>query len=357
MDLTMSCKVSLSKRLRALVGKEGTITLVTSGLVDGKGIGSLSLSSDGTDVASTFDPIGIETAIMITPIEATDEVPNSDTISHASIFSTVPEKGQEGSVVKKIAVVSPPEKGQEARAIKEKVLTPQAFSQLDEPECREFICDFEELIEAVGVARQKQSTINLENAKDDREYAVLKEQKDKEEAIDIPAWIVNDKTGALSINDLDINLLMNSPFDLSRIPARKIASSKDLKSLLKSGYVKFVSPKERETYISKAVEAEKVPELDVFDNHMRAKANMSNIVDTTINEEDSLTVTEGDIDNPSDEESMITNLTQDMPVVKSSASSAATSSSASSSKTIHSNRAPQSSVPNNPAIKMVRKIN
>lgn len=349
MNLTINCKVSLSKRLRALLGKEGTITLVTSGLVDGKGMGSLSLNSDGTDIASVFDPESMsETAIMITPVEATDEVPNNDTEVHASIFSTNLKKGQEGPVVKKIAAVSPPEKGQEAKAIKEKASIPDAFSQLDEHGCREFICDFEGLIEAVSIARQKQSTINLEDAKDDREYAVLKEQKDKEEAIDVPAWIVNDKTAALTINDLDVNLLMNSPFDLGRIPARKIASSKDLKALLKSGYLKFVNPNEREHYISKATEAEKVPELEVFDNHIHAQANMGNIIDTTINEENNLLITENDIDNPTDEESMIMNLTQDAPVIKPSVLP---------SKTIHSNFSPKPSAPVNPDIKTVRKAN
>ena len=358
MDLTINCKISLSKRLRSLLGKEGTVTLVTSSLIDGKGMGKLSLSNEGADISGAFNPEAMpETAIMIEPVDMVDEVPNNDTQVHASIFATMQteasSKSDEEPVVQKIAVVTPPEKGEESRAIKKEISTPQEFSKLDESECKEWIADFEGLIEAVRVSRQKQSTIDLESARDDREYAVLKEQKDKEEAIDIPAWIVNDKAGALTINDLDISLPLNSPFDLSRIPARKISASKDLKSLLKSGYVKFVSPDERESYISKITEKEeeKVSELEVFDNHIQAGASMEGVVDTTINEEDNLMITENDMDTLSDEESMIMDLTQNMPTTKAITSS---------SKTVHSNRSPQSvqsAQSNSPNIKRIRKVN
>jgi len=82
MNLSINCKISLSKKLRSLVnGKECNIILTSTDLIDGKGEGRLSITTEG-DFAPQFDTN--ETSIMITPMSVSDEVP----VSHAvgSIF-------------------------------------------------------------------------------------------------------------------------------------------------------------------------------------------------------------------------------------------------------------------------------
>jgi hypothetical protein len=85
--------------------------------------------------------------------------------------------------------------------------------------------------------------------------AVAMEQKEKEEAIDIPAYVVQESCRSLTINDLNISLTLNVPYDLSNISAHRIASSIELKKLIKNGTVKFVRPEELEDYVDRAEEA------------------------------------------------------------------------------------------------------
>ncbi|GAG78178.1 unnamed protein product, partial [marine sediment metagenome] len=149
----------------------------------------------------------------------------------------------------------------------------------------------------------------------DTEKALLFEMKEKEEAIDIPAWIVNDKVGVLTINDLNITLQINAPYDLSNISARRVLMSRDLRGLLKSGYVRFVAPAETIQY---AGPEELIPGLEVFDSPDEAEANMSNSVSQNplIDEQNSLEITENDVDNLTEEEAMVETLRKGMPTIK-----------------------------------------
>ena len=79
MNVSLNCKISLSKKLRLLLGKEGTITLTTSILIDGKGMGKLSLMSE-EDNDKCFQLDTTETSIMITPTDVSDEIPSSSDV-------------------------------------------------------------------------------------------------------------------------------------------------------------------------------------------------------------------------------------------------------------------------------------
>ena len=323
MNISINCKVSLSKKLRAILGKEATLTLVSQDIVDGKGTAIISIDSEGVSDSINVSEIG-ETSIMLTPVEMAYESPNSESQTHSSIFSSISQLGHSEKLVEKIAVVHAPERGQESRAVKKEADIPKEFSQLKTKECVSWIKSMEELVIATNSAKNKKSQIDVDSAQNDRERLILQEAKEKEEAIDNPAWIVNDKVGMLTINDIGISLSLNSPYDLSSISARKLASSKDLKSLVKEGYVRFVSPEEKDEIIINASEEEITSiGLDVFDNHEsameniqepRAKGNTGR--KAIINERTSVDITEENMDEATEEESMIINLTQSLPPIK-----------------------------------------
>jgi hypothetical protein len=311
MNISIACKISLSKKLRALLNGRGTLVLTTGDLADGKGIAKLSLSSEIEGEQYNLSLLDGETSIMIKPTGLVyDEMPDGQTVG--SIFSTIPKKGEAEEMVHRIAVVHAPEEKEEiAHAVvpKNKIVTPPEFSALDNKDCKEYVSNLEGLIDAVNKAKHKVSDIDLNSITNVRERAVMTEVKEKAEAIEVSAYIVSDQCAKLAINDLDISLDMNMPFDLSNISARRIAASADLKALLSNGLVKFIAPSERESYVRKAVrdEAQKSRGLEVYDNHKAAEHAIATEI-TEIDEDAAIEISEADEDVPTEEESLI-NLT------------------------------------------------
>jgi len=255
MNITLNCKVSLSKKLRSLVGNSGNLVLTVENLVEGRGRGRISLSSDeNVDVGAALE-IG-ETSIMITPTDITEGIP-SNNHPVATIFSTLPTKQEVSSegVVRKIATVQPPETDEIPEAVvpASEVPTPAPFVELDEPECKEYIKDLSGLMEAVATAKTKVSNVSLEGVDDPREKAILLAEKEAQESLGVPAHIILDNCAALTLNDLGIALTKGMPFDLSNVSARKIAASSNLKEALKSGFVKFIAPEVQASYAEGAM--------------------------------------------------------------------------------------------------------
>jgi len=360
-SISINCTVSLSKKLRALLDKSSSCSVVlTADTRDGKGFGKLSLDSDMfSNIPENILEIG-ETSIQITPAEITDETPNSESASHAAIFSTIPEKGEVSPVVNKIAAVNAPDRGEEAHAIvsKEDVEIPKAFEELKDVDCQKWIANMEDLVQAVNVAKGKKSDIDPDIAQTDRERAVLMELKSKDESIDLPAWIVNENHGSITVNDLDITLLQNTPYDLSNISARRILISRDLRSLLKGGYVKFLSPSEKDDYVLKENDEQLSHGYEVFDNQKEAAASITNSVSANpvIDDDSAMEITDEDVDAPSERESMILNLTQNSPTTKTTIASPQ-----GSRHTVHGKQSrPSSNHPisdsKSPSIKPIRKL-
>jgi hypothetical protein len=361
MSISINCKLSLSKKLRALLGKDATLTLVSQDIVDGKGTAILILNSEDAKTITNPEELG-ETSIMLIPIEMAEESPNIQSPVHASIFSTVPSKHQEEPVVQKIAAVHAPEKGREGKAIKKEAPIPQQFPELKQPECKSWISNMEELISAVNVAKGKQANVDLNDAQNDRERAVLMEIKEKAESIDTPAWIINDKVGILSVNDLNISLPLNAPYDLSNISARRVANSKDLRGVIKAGYVRFISPEEKDQIILNIVGGDEntaIGSLAVFDNHEEAMENIGTKTTSSpssipsrrapVISDDSMELTEEDLNTPTEDEGMILNLTQNMATVKSRKEAPSPEV---NRKTVHGN----SPTTPKPGIKPIRKL-
>lgn len=321
MNITLNCKISLSKKLRAIMGKGGTILLQTSSLDDGKGEGRLSFISDSApEMTELTDDLKTETSIMLTPVSIADDVPDSDSSMCASIFSTGGLDDKKDPIVKKIGVVTPPDKGKESRAFKEKADVPKQFDTIKNSECRKWVQNMSELIEAINAAKSKKSSIDLNAAQSDRERAVLLEMKEKEEAIDIPAWIVNESAGQMTINDLNISLPFKSPFDLSNLSSKRIAASKDLKGLLNAGLIKFISPSDIKKYLKDDDEEERDNSLEVFDRHEDVEHSIKyGDGKKTISREDLVEVDEvadENADELTEDEQMIINLTKNSPKVK-----------------------------------------
>ena len=367
MNISLNCKISLSKKLRSLLKNGGTLTLTTSDLTDGKGDGLLSLSNEGdlTTFSELPEEFRGETSIMLTPIGIVNETPSAATQTHASIFNNLPKKGQSDPIVDRIAVTRAPELKEISRAVKKEIVVPEAFETINEPECKEYITDLQELIAAANLAaRSKKSDIDVGSATTAEERITLMEMKDRAEATDIPAWVVNDKVGMLTINDLGTSLPLNSPVDLGSLSARKILASKDLRSLIKAGYVKFITPEEIGNFSPESSQND-MGSLEVFDNVDEAMEKAFKSKDKTITKanntnrsirrsgevEDSDDVSGGevinleqeDLERPTDEESMVLNLTKNAPKVKSFSNTPTAT--PSSRPTTHSNKPKSSSVP------------
>lgn len=314
MSLSINCQISLSKKLRNLIeGKECTINLSSSELVDGKGLGRLSIVTE-SEISNQIDMT--ETNISIIPIDVADEMPESHAVG--SIFTTdVPKKvtSKSGRVsrtaVDRIAVTEPPEKHEVPYAIvsKEEIKTPKEFKEMKSPRCQRYIKDISELLEAAEKASNKNVDIDIGKASNDRERALLIEQRNRGSSIGIPAYIVNDKAGALTINDLDLVLHLNAPFNLANISGKKIAESGQLRGLLRAGIVRFISPEEAQNYMNKLdEEIIKAPSLDVFDNRRQAEAAIMRD-DEVYHNSDVMDLTMEDLESPTQEESLIIDLT------------------------------------------------
>lgn len=258
MDITLQCNISLSKRLRSIIGdSEGRVVLVIDPVRNGTGEGSLLISGDKLDTNAIKQALLKETNIQFTPVSIKPQVPQGGAVSN--IFSTgnLTQRGPR-TAVDRIAATTPPEKNDVSQAImrSEEVTAPDAFPEYQEPKFKAFVSSFEELMMAVKAAQGKESEIDIDAIKNPRQRAIAMEMKEQAEAIDIPAYVVNDSCRAVTLNDINLSLALNMPVNLANISAKRVASSGDLKSMLRSGTIKFIPPDEVDKYRAKATEGE-----------------------------------------------------------------------------------------------------
>ena len=69
MQITLKCKVSLSKKMRSLLQNGSSIILTADSINTGKGEGTLVLTDNNSENININDLLGKETSIMITPTE------------------------------------------------------------------------------------------------------------------------------------------------------------------------------------------------------------------------------------------------------------------------------------------------
>jgi len=218
-----------------------------------------------------------------------------------------------------MAVTQAPEKRQIPHAIvhKEEKPIPTEFKELSNEKCQEYITNLGDLLQAAKEASKHEVDIDVGSASNEREKAVLMELKKRGKSITMPAYIVNDKAGILSINDLDLTLVINAPFNLANLSGKRVAESGELRGLLNAGIVKFISPKEAQAYMNKMdTEIIKAPTLEVFDRR-GAENNMStdNSNSVPLDQADMMELTMDDLDRPTLEESMIIDLTENSDAI------------------------------------------
>ena len=272
MDIIIGCQISLSKKLRALIGNSETnITMVSDTLKDGKGRANIMLSLDNLSKKDVEELVGKETSIMFTPDDVKDNIA-AGSESVANIFSSGANNGKRDAI-SRIAATTAPERGEQGYAIKSREEveeeTPAPFAATKNQGFQKFVRNFDQLLEISRKAATKEYDGDMESIKQikdkkqrDRKMAIAMEEQQRAEAIDIPVFIVNDKYASLTINDLGINLVLNVPFNLANISAKRILASKELELSIKTNKIKIISPDEVKNYVRKVEEAE--PSVEVF---------------------------------------------------------------------------------------------
>ena len=138
----------------------------------------------------------------------------------------------------------------------------QEDEALAEPQ---YICDTTQFYQEVTLARNKKSDIDIDSITDPRQRAIAIEQKEAEESLDMPAWVVNEKYSSISISDLSLQLNLNAPIDMSRYSAKRLAASHDLKMLLKKGWIRFISPDDAEAIRDQYAQEQLNDTVEVYD--------------------------------------------------------------------------------------------
>jgi hypothetical protein len=253
MDIRFDCDFSLSKKLRAVIeSNDARAVIIIDKIENGIGKGTLLLSGDKLNLHNADKLNRTETSVQFTPNNIVDEIPPEHTVQN--IFSTEDLKTtSRPNYIDKLAVRHAPEKEEVPYAVKSKseIVTPKEFKEYNNPNFRQFVSNVQELMEEVSIAKDKTSNIDLDSITNPREKAVAIEMKEREEAIKIPAYIVNDSCAFIRINDMDISLGLNMPFDLSKISAKRIYASNDLKHVLDKKMVKIISQDQIQSYLSK----------------------------------------------------------------------------------------------------------
>ncbi len=266
MDISLKCNVSLSKKLRAIMGdNNGRLVLIAENIKNGVGECSLMISGENLDLNAAQQSIDKETSIQFTPISVKNEIPSGNVVSNIFSTTNAPQTGYRTSV-DRLAATVPPEKNQVPHAIKihEEIQTPQEFKQAEDPEFRKFVSNINELMAEVAVAKHKTSDINPDSIEDPRKRAIAIEMKEQAESIDVAAYVVNDSCGSIRLNDIDLSLGLNMPVDLSRVSAKRLAASNDLKEMVRAKLVKFIRPDEVQFYREKAADGIEKPGLETY---------------------------------------------------------------------------------------------
>jgi len=273
MDVSLECNVSLSKKLRSIIGdSEGRVVLIVDSVHNGTGQGTLLISGDNLNSNVVRQAIDKETSIQFTPFNIKEEIPSDTPVSAIFATGNLTQQGPR-TAVDQIAVTAAPDKNKISHAMKrsEEIATPDAFSETQEPAYQQFVSNIEELMMAIKAAQGKEAEIDPITIEDPRQKAIAIEMKEQAEAIDIPAYVVNDSCSSVTLNDIDLNLNLNMPINLSNISAKRLETSGDLKAMLRSNVIKFIAPNDVDQYRVLAEQGVQKPGLEVYSTRGEAE--------------------------------------------------------------------------------------
>jgi hypothetical protein len=249
MNVNLKCKFSLSKKLRSLL--ENEMTLMIQNVGDGTGKASISCSVPDEKLGELESLLMNETSIMITPFLIEDAIPRSDVVI-GNIFSNEDINDIEDTPLSKIGATKAPERQEVSKAIQKEVEIPEAFSELKDKKCKNYIDDLNSFIESLNKSKVKDSGISqedIEKIDNKRLKAVKQEEKNMAESLGVQTYVVNTKCASLALSDIDLEFPLNSPVNIGNISAKRLASSKELISSLNNGMLEFVSPDDIGNYI------------------------------------------------------------------------------------------------------------
>ena len=375
MIISVKCNISLSKKLRALSKRNTKFYMNTKTLINGVGEGTITFEAD--DNSDLSDLLNKETSIIIVPTETVDQTQapqqqeqsdNTDDSRVANLFMNGANIEENDSpIIQKMAAVKPPNnKAERAYSVKPKEQiereVPAAFKESQKPAAKKYITELSQLLEAVKCAENKKSNIDISKIQNPRLKAVAMEEKEKAEAIDFPAFIVNTSCATLSINDLGINLALNIPYNLNNISAKKIANSRDLGAMLRANMIKFIRPDEVQSYMNQVVNEQDKYGLEVYDNRRQAEAAIGEIGESKshmsrVSQETELSV--DDLEGPTEEEKILRSLPPRRESSEESDNDTVVTSHGLNSRQnrldVRSREVPATSVQNSKGIKSIRK--
>ena len=280
MNLIIDCNISLSKKLRAIVGDE--ITLVLKNINDGKGQGML-ITNNSTNIKDAESLLGSETSIMLTPTSVSVESPSYDAVPNlfsdqSNYLDDLDKKINKNIKPKKefrnILETTPSSKDERVNHFGNKNEIPEAFEELKDPELQKHISNVQELWEEIEWAKNnKVSSINPDEIQNERKRLEAIEIMNIEEGLGKRAYVVNDTSGAISLSDINLTFEKNVPVDLSRFSAKTLYASNDLRVLLREKLLKVIPPEERDRYLKEKGEAQSFG-LDTFGNIDEAMDNI-----------------------------------------------------------------------------------
>ena len=260
MDKIFTCKISLSKKIRAMIGNNKTrIILNVNDISNGIGEGTMIVYSDDKIVIPD-DFFNKETSIMIVPVSANQIGETMSTVTN--IFND--NKGKSP-----IAATRAPETSVErAHAIKPPEVisqqAPEQFKETRQASYKRFVSNLNELMEELDNAKSINANVdfssvpNPETPSGKRQMAILMEQKESLESIKSDAWVINEKCASLTLRDIDLCLPLNTPVNLNRFSAKKILSSKDLFKFIDDKYIRIITPDEAKDILQIATKQEKI---------------------------------------------------------------------------------------------------
>ncbi len=259
-SLNIKCQISLSKKIRKalLNDSDASITLILNSIKDGKGEGNMIINGD-IDENEAVKLLDSETNIQLTPYSIDENLPSDYVVSNIFTSNAQPDI-TDNRVIKRIAVTKAPDDNAKKHAIKSRhVIIEEAAESIDpilkNPEFTEYVASLEDFDKAIAKTRHKKSSVNLDAISDPRKKAIAMEQMNMEEAMDIPAYIVNERFVSIAVNDIGIALPRNSPVSLNKFSVHTLNRSNDLKDLLNRGLIKFIDPNTIQEYTDKQEES------------------------------------------------------------------------------------------------------
>jgi len=321
MQITLKCKVSLSKKMRNLLQNGGSIVLTADSINSGKGEGLLVLTDNNNGKVDISDLLGNETSVMITPTEeSSNGAPpvtqiyqttsqNSPGVSqvfnpqyqqplqeYPPQYSQPPQRyqdpqaprhtqqapPQQRTAVDRMAAQHPTDNHNRSYYTQDELVVPQGFEHTQDPDFVSYVKSYQELMQAVNESKDKDCGIRVDEINEfdpihlKRQKALLKEQKDMQESIGRDAYVVNEKCASLTINDIGLDLPLMMPKNLGNISAKKLASSRQLWELFRQKFIRLVSPNEADHLLKNAstINQTYVPELEIYDSRYDAEDTM-----------------------------------------------------------------------------------